>query len=355
MMTMRMGNTSANVIPQTCYPQNQTLYLITLLVNRYPCPAVLAIGRYLSWARQRLSLLRFSATFAFGCTFGRQLVNSGVSANPADQIHVLRQRLNHLTFGIWSIGRDAPLDFWKGLGCGLNHFAGQFLTRAKHLFGFAVRTLSIQCKDRRKNPPNHRPTRQSDRYGSDDPVVCPVNNSPLVRTRTGRGIFEPSGMSDVFAASGHRGIVDSHIGHGFAGEFVQYTRFEDHRINHTNQQRCAQTVEGPSSSIEELLVDRPVPVGQIAESSKYAGHSHGPASENPARYDLLPSPGRRFGEDIGKLKNKTVSCRYKRCSIHADLPIHCWSSNLHIGLSASLLSLLHLQISAKVHIMSPST
>jgi hypothetical protein len=72
-------------------------------------------------------------------------------------------------------------------------------------------------------------------------------------------------------------------------------------------------VERPPSLIEELLVNRPVPVDQIAKSPNYAGYSHGTASENPAQHDLPPSPGRRFGEDIAKLKNNTVPCRYKRC------------------------------------------
>ena len=161
----------------------------------------------------------------------------------------------------------------------------------------------------------------------------------MAPTRAGRGIFEPAGMSDVPAASAYGGIVDPHVGHGPACAWVPQARFEDHRINHMSQQRDAQVVEGPCRPVEELLIDRPVPVGQAAESPKDTRHGHRAASENPAEYYLPPRPGGRLGKDIAKLKNKIVPCRYKRCSIHADLPIYYWSSNLHIGLSASFLSL----------------
>ena len=99
-------NAAADVIPQTCYPQYQTLDLITLFADRYLLPALLSIGSYLSWAGQTLSLLRLPSTLCLGRPLGRQLVNGGVSANPTDQIHVLWQRSDHLTLGILAIGRD---------------------------------------------------------------------------------------------------------------------------------------------------------------------------------------------------------------------------------------------------------
>jgi hypothetical protein len=344
------GHTSANVVPQTGDPQHQTLNLIALFVNGYLRPALLSIGCYFAWARQTLSLLRLSSPFAFEGMLGRQRIDGGVSAYPADQIHVGRQRLNHLTFGILSIGRDTPLHGGKGLSRGLNHLAGQFLTRAKDVFARAIRTLSVQGENRRKNPSPHSPLRQPHRNGTHHPVVCPVNDRALVRGRADRGILEPAGMSDVPAPSANRGIVDPQVGHRLACTYVLHTRFEDHRINHMSQQRDAQVVERPGCPIEEFLIDRPVPVGQTAKCSKDTRYSHRAASENPAEHDLSPGPSGRLGKDIAKLENQIVPCRYKRCSIHADFPIQCWSYNLHIGSSASLLSRLHLLILSKVHV-----
>jgi len=117
-----------------------------------------------------------------------------------------------------------------------------------------------------------------------------------------------------------------------------------------NQQRYAQFLQRPCCPVEKLLIDRPVLGGQIAQCTEYPGHCSRPAFEDPAKHDLLPNPGGRFGEYIRKLKNNIVPCRYKRYSFHAGLPIHCVCLyNTYIGLSASFLSILYLQILAKVH------
>ncbi len=226
------------------------------------------------------------------------------------------------------------MHLWKGLSRPLNHLAGQFLTGLKGLFRFAVGAFAVQGKNRRQNPTDHRPAGQSQGKSSHDPVVSPVDDRSLVRRGAAGSILEPTGVGDVFATSAYGGVVDSQVGYGLAGSLVENARFEDHGVNDLDQQSLAQLVQRPSGSVKEFLVDGPMAVGQLSQDPKNAGHGSRSPFEDPSQGNLLKGSCGGFGENPTKLKNNAVPCRYRKCSVHADLPINGFL-NTYIGLSAS--------------------
>ena len=91
-----------------------------------------------------------------------------------------------------------------------------------------------------------------------------------------------------------------------------------------------------SGSVEEFLIDGPMAVGQFSQGAENTGDGGRPTFENPTEGDLLEGSCGWLGEDITKLKNYTVPCRYRKCSVHADLLINGFL-NTSIGWSASFL------------------
>jgi len=63
--------------------------------------------------------------------------------------------------------------------------------------------------------------------------------------------------------------------------------------------------------------------------AKYTGHCSWSSSQNTAQDDLPKRFGGRFGENIAKVKDYVVPRRYKRYSVHADLPIYRFLYCIH--------------------------
>jgi hypothetical protein len=80
-----------------------------------------------------------------------------------------------------------------------------------------------------------------------------------------------------------------------------------------------------------------MPVGQLAQGAEYPGDCRRAAMKHPTQGDLLPGPGRGFGESKGKLLNQGIPCRYQRSNVHADFSDVLRDTN-YIGMSASFLS-----------------
>ncbi len=121
------------------------------------------------------------------------------------------------------------------------------------------------------------------------------------------------------AVAARRGVVDRQVRHGLAGGSVGLSGFEDHGEDDAGQEGGRQGIQRPSGAVEELVIDGPVAVGELADGAKHAGDGGGSATEHPAEGDLPPHMGRGLGEDATKLKDEGIPCRYQKCRIHADL------------------------------------
>jgi hypothetical protein len=144
-------------------------------------------------------------------------------------------------------------------------------------------------------------------------------------------------VGDVLAVSAGRGVVDVQVGDGLAGRGIAAAGLQDQRADDMHHQVRREGLQTPGGSIEELVIDRPMPVGQLAQRAKDARDRGRPAMQHPAQGDLLPDRRRRLSEDASKLLNQSSPCRYKRRSIHADSPVRLRDNN-PIGKSATFLS-----------------
>jgi hypothetical protein len=145
-------------------------------------------------------------------------------------------------------------------------------------------------------------------------------------------------------------VAEDKIGDGFPARRIDPTLFANQRTDHATKQLKTKIVQPPGGLIEKLLVYRPVPVGQVAQSANQVRHRRGTAIEDPAQGDLPPRAGRPLGKTIRKLMNQLFPCRYQSHSIHADLPI-VDLHNQYIGRSASFLSPYPFLQMAKVHLL----
>jgi hypothetical protein len=328
----------AHMIPQARDAQHQALDRAALLQDLDAFPPLLAARGHLAGRGQAMAPLGVSSTFARRAAGRRQGIQRRVGAKAAHEIRAGRQAFHHVPRGVLAVGGDADFDARQGLGHPAGHPGRQDLAGGKGMEPVAVGGLAIQAEDHRQDPAHQRPTRQPERDGSDDPVVRPMNDRALGGLSGGRGVLEPAGVGDVLAVTCRRGIVDGQIDDGLRAHGADRARLQDHRRDDVDHQRPAQGVQRPGRAVEELLVDRPVPVGQTAQGAEDAGDSGRPAMQDPSEGDLTPDLGRRLGEHAAKLEKQGVPRRYQRCCIHADLPCDCLDNN-HIGLSACFLSL----------------
>ena len=310
------GHVPAHVIPRARDAQHQALDRAALLQESDAFPPFLAAGGHLAGRGQSPALLGGSPPSARRAAGRRQGIQRRVGANAAHEIRAGRQAFHHVPRGVLAIGGNADFDVRQGLRHLADHTGGQDLPGVKRMPTVAVGRLSVEAEDHRQDPAYQGPARQPERDGPHNPVVRPVNNGALRGLSGGGGVLEPAGVGDVLAAAGGRGVVDGQIDDGLSAHGVDRARFQDHRRDDVDQECPAQGVQRPGRAVEELLVDRPVPVGQTAQGAEDAGDGGRPAMQHPAEGDLPPDLGRRLGEHAAKLEKQGVPRRYQKCRIH---------------------------------------